>query len=296
MLSFSSCRPGVACSGTDPTWKCICNLSGYHSRTIYDVAWCVAAQPRSPRFPLGSGGSRADPLRCPPAGATSLGRWPRPAATTPSGSLRRAPRPRRSSPPSASPPTCPAHTRRMSTAWPGTPRSRGCWPPAATTARSPSGSTSGPKSAESSPQRLRAAVLATKPLGEESRTGPGWATSCIPPPRSIWTSALWQPAAGGFGGARKEPASRGGPATLPRDTHRGAAPLPGSGRQPQGVASPSCSVLNKSLPCSKPPALPFGAVTAPPAPGEAGQGVRAAPGLGEAGEGGRPPGKGLYTP
>uniref|UniRef100_A0A8C3CIU9 Probable cytosolic iron-sulfur protein assembly protein CIAO1 n=1 Tax=Cairina moschata TaxID=8855 RepID=A0A8C3CIU9_CAIMO len=229
-------------------------------------------------------------------GATSLGRWPRPAATTPSGSSRRAPRPRRSSPPSASPPTCPAHTRRMSTAWPGTPRSRGCWPPAATTARSPSGSTSGPKSAESSPQRLRAAVLATKPLGEESRTGPGWATSCIPPPRSIWTSALWQPAAGGFGGARKEPASRGGPATLPRDTHRGAAPLPGSGRQPQGVASPSCSVLNKSLPCSKPPALPFGAVTAPPAPGEAGQGVRAAPGLGEAGEGGRPPGKGLYTP
>ncbi|NWI24371.1 CIAO1 protein, partial [Sula dactylatra] len=31
---------GVACSGTDPTWKCVCNLSGYHTRTIYDVAWC----------------------------------------------------------------------------------------------------------------------------------------------------------------------------------------------------------------------------------------------------------------
>ncbi|XP_064031567.1 probable cytosolic iron-sulfur protein assembly protein CIAO1 [Pogoniulus pusillus] len=31
---------GVVCNGTDPTWKCICNLSGYHSRTIYDVAWC----------------------------------------------------------------------------------------------------------------------------------------------------------------------------------------------------------------------------------------------------------------
>ncbi|NXT29704.1 CIAO1 protein, partial [Syrrhaptes paradoxus] len=31
---------GVACSGTDPTWKCICTLSGYHTRTIYDVAWC----------------------------------------------------------------------------------------------------------------------------------------------------------------------------------------------------------------------------------------------------------------
>ncbi|XP_064353962.1 probable cytosolic iron-sulfur protein assembly protein CIAO1 [Dromaius novaehollandiae] len=31
---------GVACSGTDPTWKCVCNLSGFHTRTIYDVAWC----------------------------------------------------------------------------------------------------------------------------------------------------------------------------------------------------------------------------------------------------------------
>ncbi|KFV85196.1 putative cytosolic iron-sulfur protein assembly protein CIAO1, partial [Struthio camelus australis] len=35
-----SCLPGVACSGADPTWKCICNLSGFHTRTIYDVAWC----------------------------------------------------------------------------------------------------------------------------------------------------------------------------------------------------------------------------------------------------------------
>ncbi|NWI88569.1 CIAO1 protein, partial [Pitta sordida] len=33
-------REGVACSGTDPTWKCVCTLSGYHSRTIYDVSWC----------------------------------------------------------------------------------------------------------------------------------------------------------------------------------------------------------------------------------------------------------------
>ncbi|XP_022376250.1 probable cytosolic iron-sulfur protein assembly protein CIAO1 [Enhydra lutris kenyoni] len=31
---------GVACSGSDPSWKCICTLSGFHSRTIYDVAWC----------------------------------------------------------------------------------------------------------------------------------------------------------------------------------------------------------------------------------------------------------------
>ncbi|NXS12295.1 CIAO1 protein, partial [Neodrepanis coruscans] len=32
-------QEGVACSGTDPTWKCVCTLSGYHSRTIYDVSW-----------------------------------------------------------------------------------------------------------------------------------------------------------------------------------------------------------------------------------------------------------------
>ncbi|KQK82424.1 hypothetical protein AAES_74784 [Amazona aestiva] len=31
---------GVPCSSTEPTWKCVCNLSGYHTRTIYDVAWC----------------------------------------------------------------------------------------------------------------------------------------------------------------------------------------------------------------------------------------------------------------
>uniref|UniRef100_A0A8C9BPJ2 Probable cytosolic iron-sulfur protein assembly protein CIAO1 n=1 Tax=Phocoena sinus TaxID=42100 RepID=A0A8C9BPJ2_PHOSS len=31
---------GVACGGSDPSWKCICTLSGFHSRTIYDVAWC----------------------------------------------------------------------------------------------------------------------------------------------------------------------------------------------------------------------------------------------------------------
>nr|XP_012642355.1 probable cytosolic iron-sulfur protein assembly protein CIAO1 isoform X3 [Microcebus murinus] len=30
---------GVACSSSDPSWKCICTLSGFHSRTIYDVAW-----------------------------------------------------------------------------------------------------------------------------------------------------------------------------------------------------------------------------------------------------------------
>ncbi|NXU90903.1 CIAO1 protein, partial [Xiphorhynchus elegans] len=33
-------QEGVACNGSDPTWKCVCTLSGYHSRTIYDVSWC----------------------------------------------------------------------------------------------------------------------------------------------------------------------------------------------------------------------------------------------------------------
>ncbi|XP_026512485.1 probable cytosolic iron-sulfur protein assembly protein CIAO1 [Terrapene carolina triunguis] len=34
------CIAGVVCSGADPSWKCICTLSGFHTRTIYDVAWC----------------------------------------------------------------------------------------------------------------------------------------------------------------------------------------------------------------------------------------------------------------
>ncbi|NWV83469.1 CIAO1 protein, partial [Dasyornis broadbenti] len=40
MSSMMSPSPGVACSGSEPTWKCVCTLSGYHGRTIYDVAWC----------------------------------------------------------------------------------------------------------------------------------------------------------------------------------------------------------------------------------------------------------------
>ncbi|XP_011911184.1 PREDICTED: LOW QUALITY PROTEIN: probable cytosolic iron-sulfur protein assembly protein CIAO1 [Cercocebus atys] len=35
------CGTGLLhCSGSDPSWKCICTLSGFHSRTIYDIAWC----------------------------------------------------------------------------------------------------------------------------------------------------------------------------------------------------------------------------------------------------------------
>ncbi|NXF41444.1 CIAO1 protein, partial [Nyctibius bracteatus] len=78
---------GVACSGTDPTWKCVCNLSGYHTRTIYDVAWChltgalatacgddairvfeesESSDPRQPTFSLAAhnGPGRALTLHC----------------------------------------------------------------------------------------------------------------------------------------------------------------------------------------------------------------------------------------
>ncbi|KPP72641.1 putative cytosolic iron-sulfur protein assembly protein CIAO1 [Scleropages formosus] len=33
-------EPGTDTVGFDLSWKCICTLSGFHSRTIYDVAWC----------------------------------------------------------------------------------------------------------------------------------------------------------------------------------------------------------------------------------------------------------------
>lgn len=33
-------KEGVATKGSDSAWKCVCTLSGYHSRTIFDVDWC----------------------------------------------------------------------------------------------------------------------------------------------------------------------------------------------------------------------------------------------------------------
>eukprot|EP00058_Branchiostoma_floridae_P018324 XP_002603813.1 hypothetical protein BRAFLDRAFT_124683 [Branchiostoma floridae] len=30
----------IQTQGSDPTWKCVCTLSGYHKRTVYDVKWC----------------------------------------------------------------------------------------------------------------------------------------------------------------------------------------------------------------------------------------------------------------
>lgn len=31
---------GVATPNNEPVWKCVCTLSGFHSRTVYDVSWC----------------------------------------------------------------------------------------------------------------------------------------------------------------------------------------------------------------------------------------------------------------
>ncbi|CAB4008272.1 probable cytosolic iron-sulfur assembly CIAO1 homolog [Paramuricea clavata] len=32
-------QEGIVTNGSDPKWKCVCTLSGYHRRTIYDVHW-----------------------------------------------------------------------------------------------------------------------------------------------------------------------------------------------------------------------------------------------------------------
>ncbi len=41
---WKSYRPGnaegIPTSGSDPTWKCVSTLGGYHSRPVYDIAWC----------------------------------------------------------------------------------------------------------------------------------------------------------------------------------------------------------------------------------------------------------------
>jgi len=31
---------GVSCDSKDGAWKCVCTISGYHDRPIYDVRWC----------------------------------------------------------------------------------------------------------------------------------------------------------------------------------------------------------------------------------------------------------------
>ncbi|KAK4293728.1 hypothetical protein Pmani_033601 [Petrolisthes manimaculis] len=31
---------GIATPNNEPVWKCVCTLSGFHNRAIYDIAWC----------------------------------------------------------------------------------------------------------------------------------------------------------------------------------------------------------------------------------------------------------------
>lgn len=33
-------QEGIQTPNEKPTWKCICTLSGYHERAIYDISWC----------------------------------------------------------------------------------------------------------------------------------------------------------------------------------------------------------------------------------------------------------------
>lgn len=33
-------QEGVIVSDQESTWKCVCTLSGYHTRCIYDITWC----------------------------------------------------------------------------------------------------------------------------------------------------------------------------------------------------------------------------------------------------------------
>ncbi|KAB0792860.1 hypothetical protein PPYR_14819 [Photinus pyralis] len=31
---------GIPTTDNESTWKCVCTLSGYHTRTVYDISWC----------------------------------------------------------------------------------------------------------------------------------------------------------------------------------------------------------------------------------------------------------------
>lgn len=39
VLSYLLLCEGVPVEGKDPKWCCVCTLSGYHTREVYDVAW-----------------------------------------------------------------------------------------------------------------------------------------------------------------------------------------------------------------------------------------------------------------
>lgn len=31
---------GIPTTDNDSAWKCVCTLTGYHTRTVYDISWC----------------------------------------------------------------------------------------------------------------------------------------------------------------------------------------------------------------------------------------------------------------
>ncbi len=31
---------GISTPDNEPVWKCVCTLSGYHNRSVYDISWC----------------------------------------------------------------------------------------------------------------------------------------------------------------------------------------------------------------------------------------------------------------
>lgn len=33
-------QQGIVTVNNDPTWKCVCTLSGHHNRPVYDISWC----------------------------------------------------------------------------------------------------------------------------------------------------------------------------------------------------------------------------------------------------------------
>ena len=34
---------GIPTPDNEPVWKCICTLSGYHTRSVYDISWCKSS-------------------------------------------------------------------------------------------------------------------------------------------------------------------------------------------------------------------------------------------------------------
>ena len=38
-LCTSFINPGIPTPDNEPVWKCVCTLSGYHGRDVYDISW-----------------------------------------------------------------------------------------------------------------------------------------------------------------------------------------------------------------------------------------------------------------